>query len=65
MIYVTEALQKVLGEEGMQKSIEKLDACDDFKNFYAHEGDIYGVMTTLDDDGIAKSILNIMEDRLS
>lgn len=65
MIYVTEILQEVLGEEGMKKAIEKLQASDDFKEFYAHESDMYGVMTTLDDAGIAKSLLSVMEETLS
>ncbi len=65
MIYVTEALQEALGEERLQKAIEKLKESDDYKDFYAHESDMYGVMTTLDDAGIAKSMLSIMEETLS
>lgn len=65
MIYVTEALQEVLGEEGLAKAISKLQSSDDYKDFYAHENDMYGVMTTLDDEGIAKSMLTIMEETLS
>ncbi len=65
MIYVTEALQEVLGEEGLKKAIEKFKESDDFQYFYDNESDIYGVMTTLDDAGIAKSMLSVMEEILS
>lgn len=65
MIYVTEALQEVLGKEGLKKTIEALEKCDDYQEFYAHEPDMYGVMTRLDDTGIAKSMLRIMEEVVS
>ncbi len=65
MVYVTEELQDVLGKERLQKVIVELENCEDFQTFYAHESDIYGIMTTLDEDGIAKSILSIMEENVS
>ena len=65
MIYVTEELQEVLGEERLQEAINKMKSGDDFKDFYAHETDMYGVMTALDDAGIAKSMLTVMEETLS
>ncbi len=65
LVYVTEVLQEVLGEERLKEVIEKLEACDDFSEFYAQENDMYGVMTDLDDEGIARSILTIMEESLS
>ncbi len=65
MIYVTEALQEVLGEEGLTKFMEALAESGDFQDFYANDRDIYGVMTTLDEEGIAQSMLSIAEEILS
>ncbi len=65
MIYVTEVMQEVLGEEGLTKFMEALAESRDFQDFYANERDIYGVMTTLDEEGIAQSMLSIAEEILS
>ena len=64
MIYVTEALQEVLGEVRLSQAVKSLQESDDYKDFYVHESDMYGVMTTLDDAGIAKSLLTAMEKTL-
>ncbi len=65
MVYVTEEMQAVLGEDGLAKVVEKLKQSADYQEFYAHESDMFGIMTALDDAGIAKSMLSIMEETLS
>ncbi len=65
MVYATERLQDRLGKERLLSVIEKLSTDKAFTNFYAHEDDIYGVMTTLDEEMIAKTFLDMMEESLS
>lgn len=65
MVYVTEELQEVLGKDRLQKAIDKMETCEDFKAFYANDTDLYGLMTTLDEVEIAEKILGMMEATLS
>ncbi len=65
MIYITEVLQERLGKEKIALLIERLGKCDTFEIFYAHEDDIYGVMTPLNDEAIAGVILDVIEEILS
>jgi hypothetical protein len=61
LVYVTERLQEALGEEGMVTFIKVLEAHKDVDLFYLSDVDIYGIQTDLDDEGIAKMILEIVE----
>ena len=61
LVYVTERLQDVLGEEGMVTFIKALEAHDDVALFYLSDVDLYGIQTNLEDEGIAKMILEIAE----
>ena len=61
LVYVTERLQDVLGEEGMVTFIKALEAHDDVALFYLSDVDLYGIQTDLEDEGIAKMILEIAE----
>ena len=65
LVYITERVQIVLGEERVQASIAKLQQDDNFDDFYAPEPDMYGVMTKLDEMAIAQRILGCMEESLS
>jgi len=65
MIYVTERVQGALGEEGLKKLIALLQESGDFQDFYANEIDMYGVMTSLDEEGITERFLNTIEHVLS
>ena len=62
LVYVTERLQAVLGEEGMVTFIKLLEAHKDVALFYLSDVDIYGIQTKLEDDGIAHMVLEIVED---
>ena len=61
LVYVTERLQDVLGEEGMVTFIKLLEAHKDVALFYLSDVDLYGIQTDLEDEGIAKMILEIAE----
>ena len=61
LVYVTERLQEVLGEEGMVTFIKVLESHKDVDLFYLSDIDLYGMQTDLEDDGIAKMILEIVE----
>jgi len=61
LVYVTERLQEALGEEGMVTFIKVLEAHKDVALFYLSDVDLYGIQTDLDDEGIAKMILEIVE----
>lgn len=61
LVYVTERLQNVLGEEGMVSFIKMLEAHKAVDLFYLSEVDLYGIQTHLEDEGIAKMVLDIAE----
>ena len=61
LVYVTERLQTVLGEESMVAFVKKLEADEAVALFYLSEVDLYGMQTGLDDEGIAKMVLDIAE----
>jgi len=61
LVYVTERLQEALGEEGMVTFIKVLEAHKDVDLFYLSDVDLYGIQTDLDDEGITKMILEIIE----
>jgi len=64
LVYVTERLQNVLGEEGMVSFIKTLEAHKDIDLFYLSEIDLYGIQTNLDDNAIATMVLDIVEGQI-
>ena len=62
LVYVTERLQVVLGEVGMVTFIKALEAHKSVALFYLSEADLYGIQTNLEEEGIAKMILEIIEE---
>ena len=61
LVYVTERLQAVLGEEGMVVFIKKLEAHEAVELFYLSEVDLYGIQTGLEDEAIATMVLDLAE----
>lgn len=61
LVYITEMLQEVMGEEKMVAFVKALEARKEVEEFYLSEIDLYGMQTKLDDEGIAKMILDIVE----
>jgi hypothetical protein len=66
ILYLTETLQKAIGgEEHLIALIRRLDEHKGFQDFYPSEIDLYGVQTTLNNAGIAKVVLENIEEILS
>ncbi len=65
LVYVTDAVQGIVGKEGMQRVVEQLESTDLFQNFYSSEIDLYGVKTLKDANDIANVILSVMEKEVS
>ena len=64
MIYLTELLQKTIGEEILASLPYKYQEHEAFSDFYASQEDFYGVMTTENEEGIARIILGEIEQAL-
>ena len=62
LVYITERLQVALGEGGMVTFIKTFEAHKDVALFYLSEIDLYGIQTALEDEDIAKMVLEIVED---
>jgi hypothetical protein len=61
LVYVTERLQNVLGEEGMISFIRTLESHKDVALFFLADVDLYGIQTHLSDEAIEKMVLDIAE----
>lgn len=64
LVYVTERLSGVLGEEGLRDLIAKLYEIKEFENFLDSELDLYGVKSELNGDEVSKKILALSEEIL-
>ena len=62
LVYVTDMLQEVMGEEKMVAFVKALEARTEVEEFYLSEIDLYGMQTKLSEEGIAKMILGIVEE---
>ena len=65
LVYITERLQNVMGEQGMVTFIKQLESHKDVSLFYLSEVDLYGIQTNLEDEGIEKMVLETVESLLS
>ncbi len=64
LVYVTERVQKILGEEKMQELLQKLQNHGQFENFFAPEQDMFGVKCDMDEETIATEIVTMIEKEL-
>ncbi len=64
LIYLTQRVQDVLENEQLINVINKLSVANEFETFYASEEDMYGVHSDLDEDGVARVVLDIVEKEL-
>jgi hypothetical protein len=62
LVYIKEMLQEVMGEEKMVAFVKALEAREEVEEFYLSDVDLYGVQTKLSEEGIAKMILDIVEE---
>lgn len=65
LVHVTEMIQEVLGEEKMVSFVKALEARTEVEEFYLSEIDLYGLQTKLDEESIAKMILDIIEELMA
>jgi len=61
LIYVTDLLQDVVGENAIVEMVKKLKVHKDMEEFYLSDVDLYGIQTALDEDGIADMVLSTLE----
>ena len=64
LVYLTDLLQETISEEIFGTLPEKYSQHKIFSDFYASQEDLYGVMTTEGEEGIAKAILGEIEQAL-
>lgn len=65
LLYVTERLQKAVGEAMIIELVKKLKEHKDIKEFYLSDVDLYGIQTDLDEEGIAHMVLGALEESLA
>jgi len=65
LVYITERLQGVMGEQKMIEFIKHLEAHKDVGLFYLSETDLYGIQTDLEDEAIEKMVLETVESVLA
>ena len=64
MIYITERLQRAMGEELFVNLPVILEESGAFEKFFASEEDLYGVRMDGDEYAVARSILDEIETRI-
>ena len=62
LVYVTDRLQEIVGEENMVSLVKQLKVHKDIDEFYLSEIDLYGIQTNLNEEGIALMVLGILEE---
>jgi len=64
LVYITELTQEAIGIDVLERVNKLIEQRDIFKNFIASEIDLYGVMSNLNEDGVAIKILELIEELL-
>ncbi len=64
LVYVTERLQALLGEERLLALVKRLDTHASIDLLYIVEVDLYGMQTDLTQEEIERMILDLIEDAL-
>lgn len=62
LVYVTDTLQDVVGEESVVSLVKQLKVHKDIDEFYLSEIDLYGIQTNLNEEGIASMVFDILEE---
>ncbi len=65
LVYTTDLLQESIGEEAVVEMIKKLKDHKDIEEFYLSDIDLYGIQTNLNEDGIAKMVLDVVEESIA
>lgn len=64
ILYITQRLQDAVGDNVMVELVKKLNAHHAIQEFYLSEVDLYGIQTDLDEEGIARIVLEILEESI-
>ncbi len=64
LIYLTQRVQDALGSDKLQNVVNRLSNAKEFETFFASEEDLYGVKSALDEEGVAKAVIDIVEREL-
>lgn len=64
LVYLTDLLQETVGKEIFETLPDRYAKHEIFSDFYASQEDLYGVMTTEGEEGIARAILGEIEQAL-
>lgn len=62
LIHITELLQESIGETRVIEFVKKLQGHSTIEEFYLSDADLYGIQTSLDEEGIAHMILTLIEE---
>ena len=65
LLYITERLQNIMGEELLGQLPELLEKTGEFEEVFASEPDLYGIKIEGDEEKIARIILTEIESRIS
>lgn len=65
LLYVTDMLQEAVGESVMIELVKKLKEHKDIEEFYLSDIDLYGIQTSLDEEGIAHMVLGSLEETVA
>ncbi len=64
LVYVTDMIQEAVGETAIVEMVKKLKYHKDIDEFYLSDVDLYGIQTSLDEEGIAAMVLGTLEEVL-
>lgn len=62
MVYITPTIQELIGEDGMIKLADSLDAHANIDDFYPSEEDLFGMLTDMNRDDITKVVFKALEE---
>ena len=65
LVYVTDMLQEVVGEDAIVSMVKDLKVHKNIEEFYLSDVDLYGIQTALDEDGIADMVLGTLEEHVA
>ena len=65
LLYVTDMLQEAVGEPTIIELVKTLKEHEDIEEFYLSDVDLYGIQTNLDEEGISKMVLGVLEEKLA
>jgi len=65
MLYITEPMQEILGEEGIETLAERIASFGAFDESLATEKDLFGIQTALSEGQITEAVFGMIEEVLA